>query len=327
MTGEMSPRMAQLIEQYARALEAQGYSAATLETRRYQLRIFGRYLATREIGDPRRVTPALLQDFRMELMRMPTAKGLPRRAGSVNNTLVAVKSLYRVLMELDVVPVDPARKLGLVRMPQRLPPPVLKPDEMAKLLDSIDPSTPHGGRARAMYELMYSTGARAGEMVGMEVGDVDLDERMVRIRHGKGGKQRVVPFGEVAAMYLENYLRWIRPGLCRQQRRSLPTALWLSWRGLPIEYQTVRYDLLQHLKTLGIEKRLTPHGLRHACATHLLDRHADLRHIQELLGHSSVETTQIYTHVSIGHLKETLQRCHPRERAAEPEPPSEPGKS
>jgi len=232
---------------------------------------------------------------------------------TVNNALEAVRGLYRVLLELDLVPVDPARKLHLLKEPEQLPPPVLKSDEMAKLLDSIDPSTPDGGRDRALYELLYSTGARAGETVAMEVDDVDIDERMVRIRCGKGGRQRVVPFGEVAATYLDNYLRWCRPGLCRQQGRPV-RALWLTARGQPIGYYTVRMRLRQYKEALGIEKRLTPHGLRHACATHLLERRAELRHIQELLGHASVATTQIYTHVSIGHLKETLARCHPRER-------------
>jgi site-specific recombinase XerD len=161
--------------------------------------------------------------------------------------------------------------------------------------------------------LLYSTGARAGETVAMEVDDVDLDERMVRIRCGKGGKQRVVRFGEVAASYLENYLHWCRPGLCRQHGRPI-RALWLTMLGKPMGYFTVRARLRQYREALGIEKRLTPHGLRHACATHLLERHAELRHIQELLGHASVATTQIYTHVEVGHLKEILQRCHPRER-------------
>jgi site-specific recombinase XerD len=246
-------------------------------------------------------------------MRTPTRKGLPKRASTINNLLVAVKDFYRVLLELDVVPVDPARKLVLVKMPQRLPPPVLKTEEVARLLDSIEPAMPHGGRDRAMYELMYSTGMRAGELVALEVGDVDLDERMVRIRRGKGGKQRVVPFGELAALYLENYLRWIRPELCRRQRGTVP-ALWLSYKGEPLGYTAVGKHLRRHVAALGLGKHLSPHGLRHACATHLLDRRAELRHIQELLGHTSVETTQIYTHVSIGHLKETLKRCHPRER-------------
>jgi len=308
-----SPRVAELVARYAQAIQARGCAVTTVRSKLICLHKFERFLASREVGELVKVTPALLEDFRMEVMHTPTQKGLPPRAVTVNNALEAVRGLYRVLLELDLVPVDPARKLHLLKEPEQLPPPVLKSDEMAKLLDSIDPSTPDGGRDRALYELLYSTGARAGETVAMEVDDVDIDERMVRIRCGKGGRQRVVPFGEVAATYLDNYLRWCRPGLCRQQGRPV-RALWLTARGQPIGYYTVRMRLRQYKEALGIEKRLTPHGLRHACATHLLERRAELRHIQELLGHASVATTQIYTHVSIGHLKETLARCHPRER-------------
>jgi site-specific recombinase XerD len=215
---------------------------------------------------------------------------------------------YRLLLESDVTPFDPSRRLTLLRKPQRLPPPVL-----TKLLDSIEPGTPLGGRDRALFELMYSTSARVGEMVAMELGDVDLDERLARIRKGKGGKQRIVPVGAVTAAYLDNYLRWVRPGFCRSGGAA-PRSLWLTPSGSVLCDYTVRLRLRRYLQALGIEKRLTPHGLRHVCATHLLERQADLRHIQELLGHASVATTQIYTHVSIGHLKGTLQRCHPRER-------------
>jgi integrase/recombinase XerD len=308
-----APQVAELVDLYAQALEARGYSALTVKSKRICLHKFERFLVGREVGDLMKVTPAMLEDFRMEVMHTPTAKGLPPRAVTVNNALEAVRGLYRVLHELDLLPVDPARRLHLLKEPEQLPPPVLKVDEMARLLDSIDPSTPDGGRDRALFELMYSTGTRAGETTAMEVDDVDLDERMVRIRCGKGGKQRVVPFGEVAAAYLENYLRWCRPGLCRQHSRPM-RALWLTMLGQPMGYFTVRARLRRYAEALGIDKRLTPHGLRHACATHLLERRAELRHIQELLGHASVATTQIYTHVSIGHLKETLQRCHPRER-------------
>jgi site-specific recombinase XerD len=134
----------------------------------------------------------------------------------------------------------------------------------------------------------------------------------VRIRKGKGSKQRIVPVGAVSAAYLDNYLRWVRPGFCRAGNMA-PRVLWLNPRGSPLSDYTVRMNLRPYLQALGIKKRLTSHGLRQASAIHLLERQADLCHIPELLGHASVATSQIYIHVSIGHLK-TLQRCHPRER-------------
>ncbi len=316
------PIMVEMLARFQDAMEARGYAGSTVTACLEDLRHLQRFLASREIGDPMRVTPALLDEFRLELVRMPGGNGLPRRPGTINNVLVAVRRFYRLLLESDVIPYDPSRRLGLLRKPQRLPPPVLAAEEVARLLDSIDPASPLGGRDRAFFELMYSTGARIGEMVAMEVGDVDLDEKLARIRKGKGGKQRTVPVGTVAAAYLDNYLRWVRPGFCRTGK-TVPRSLWLTPSGSPLCDYTVRIRLRRYLRALGLQKHLTPHGLRHACATHLLERQADLRHIQELLGHASVETTQIYTHVSIGHLKETLQRCHPRERGslATPEEP------
>lgn len=309
------PLMAEMLARFQDAMEARGYASSTLIATLENLRHLQRFLESREIGDAMRVTPALLDEFRLELVRTPGPNGLPRRPGTINNVLVAVRRFYRLLLESDALPYDPSRRLGLLRKPQRLPPPVLTSEEVAKLLDSIEPGTPLGGRDRAFFELMYSTGARIGEMVAMEVGDVDFEEKLARICKGKGGKQRTVPVGAVAAAYLDNYLRWVRPGFCRSAHVA-PRSLWLTPSGSPLCDYTVRIRLRRYLRALGLQKRLTPHGLRHACATHLLERQADLRHIQELLGHASVATTQIYTHVSIGHLKETLQRCHPRERAA-----------
>jgi site-specific recombinase XerD len=292
---------------------ARGYAHSTIVNAFENLRHLTRFLAARGITDPVHVTTELLEAFRLQMVRTPTPRGLPRRAGTINNALVAVRGFYRVLMEADLIPIDPARKLGLVKQTRRLPPPVLSPDEVARLLESIEPSTSRGARDRALFELMYSTGARVGEMVAMEVGDLDIGAHLARIRKGKGGKQRVVPFGTVAARHVENYLRWVRPELLG---RSTSELLWLTLHGTPLGAYTVRKRLHVYMRGVGIEKRLTPHGLRHACATHLLERHADLRHIQELLGHASVSTTQVYTHVAIGHLKETLTRCHPRERGS-----------
>lgn len=301
-----------LVTRYTHAMYARGYANATVTTCLENLRHFTRFLAERQL-DPMRVTTALLENFRIALLRTPTARGLPRRPGTVNNILLAVKSFYRVLLDADLVAYDPARKLQLMKQPRRLPPPVLSPDEVSRLLDSIDPATPKGGRDRALYELMYSSGARVSEVVGMELGDANLSDRLAWIRRGKGGKERVVPFGPIAASYLDNYLRWVRPGFCGA---LTPRALWLTPWGTPLCDYTVRVRLHRYIKALGLPKRLTPHGLRHACATHLLERHADLRHIQEILGHASISTTQVYTHVSVGHLKETLARCHPRERGS-----------
>ncbi len=309
------PRLPELLKRYEIALYGLGYAASSIKSFLECLRHFDRFLKAKQIEDPLHVTPALLDDFRTAMVQLPTPKGLPRRSATVNASLTAVRSFYRILSEADVIPYDPSRRLRMMRQHSRLPPAVLSPDEMAKVLDSIDPSTPRGGRDRAFFEMMYATGARIGEMLGMDVDDVDLSERLARIRHGKGGKERVVPFGTVAQNHLENYLRWVRPTFAG---KSTTRALWLNTTSTRLIRVTVRERLQGYLSTLGITKRLTPHGLRHACATHLLKRKADLRHIQELLGHASVEATQVYTHLEVEDLKETLARCHPRERTEVP---------
>jgi site-specific recombinase XerD len=304
------PTRESLLAQYADALRARGFSTKTAEVRSRWLRWFFTYLEGRGI-DVLRASGEHIESWRLELARTPSKHGLPRRSGTLNNAFVAVKSLYRVLGDRDLIAHDPTRRLRYLKKPQHLPPPVLSVDETTKLLDSIDPASPRGGRDRAMVEVLYATGIRVGELVGLDLDDVDLGERLCRIRHGKGQKQRVVPFGSMAASYLDNYIRWSRPTF-----RPAPSerALWLNRWGTRLIDDGVRQALRRYLPALAIEKRVTPHGLRHACATHLLECQADLRHIQELLGHTSVQTTQIYTHLSIKHLKETLARCHPRER-------------
>jgi site-specific recombinase XerD len=300
-----------LFDRYTKAVVSRGFSERTVYMRGLQLRRFARFLAERGVTDLVRVSLGDIEAWRQELARTPTMHGLPRRASTLNNSIIAVKTFYRLLHEDDVIPHDPGRRVPFVKVPRRLPPAVLSEDEARRLLDTIDPSTPLGGRDRAIFELLYSTGVRVGELCAMDVEDLEIDRRLCRVRKGKGGKQRVVPIGQITAMQLDHYLRWVRPQLLQGR---VTAALWLSRSGLRLVAETVRCLAGQYARAAGVTKKLTPHGLRHACATHLLERQADLRHIQELLGHSSVQSTQIYTHVSVKHLRETLQRCHPRER-------------
>jgi site-specific recombinase XerD len=297
------------------ALRARGYAASTIKAAVECLHIYERFLEAQAL-DPMRVTPGQLAEFHTEVGNSITPAGLPLRPGTINNILGAVKRLYRQLFEADVLAYDPARKLQLVKQPPRLPPPVISEAETARLLDGIDPSDGREARDRALLELMYSTGARVNETASIEVDDLDLANRTVRINKGKGGKQRVVPFGPVAAEQLDHYIRWVRPDLAGSRATR---ALWLTSRGTPMRPYLIRRRMERYVRQAELGRKVTPHGLRHACATHLLERHADLRHIQELLGHSSVETTQIYTRVSVKHLKKTLERCHPRERAGSDE--------
>jgi len=166
-----------------------------------------------------------------------------------------------------------------------------------------------GLRDRAMLELLYSTGIRVSELAALNVGDLDLRNAELRVR-GKGSKERIVPLGEVVREYLGRYLSASRPYLAPTEK----PALFLSLRGKRFHYTNISFLVRSYGRKAGIRKRVSPHGLRHTCATHLLQGRADIRHIQRILGHASIATTQRYTRVEIADLKKVLKRCHPRER-------------
>jgi integrase/recombinase XerD len=179
-------------------------------------------------------------------------------------------------------------------------------------VEAPDTSKALGYRDRTLLEVLYATAIRRAELLALAVGDVDLEEGLVRVERGKGGKGPVVPLTVVAAQHLEHYLRWVRPELVL--RRPRERALFVSFRAWPLDTRTLGDLLIGYARTAGVQKRVTCHGFRHACATHMLEAGADLRPIQELLGHNSISSTEIYTHVSLKHLRQTYDRCHPRQR-------------
>ena len=285
----------------------------TLEYYVFHLRHLFVFLKNRGIEEAARVRNEDLESFRLSVASMLTERGRLPSNTYLNSRLAAVKSLYRWLYDTDAIGYDPTRKLGAAKIPRRLPKTVLTVEEAVRLVESPDRSTPLGVRDRAMLELLYATGLRRGELLALDEDDVSIEEQIVRVLHGKGGKSRVSPFGKIAALALDQYRRWIRPELVRT--RPAETALFVSFRGLRLGPQTLAEIVAEAALSVGIEHHVTPHALRHACATHMLEAGADLRHIQELLGHESISSTQIYTHISIRHLKETYARTHPRERS------------
>jgi site-specific recombinase XerD len=249
------------------------------------LREFADFLEARGLGVDD-VDVRVLVAYASELGR--ARRGLA--PATVARRLAAVRSFLRFTLGPERVP-DAAIA---PRRPQRLPE-APKPDEVEEILDGLDGEGPLALRNRALVELVYSAGLRAAEAVGLELADVDFEQEHVRVR-GKGGKERVVPLGEEAAHLLGRYLREARPELAR----GAEDALFLSARGRRLDTSTLR-RLLPH-----------PHRLRHSFATHLLEGGADLRTIQELLGHSSLSTTQVYSHVSAKRLRKVYDRAHPR---------------
>jgi site-specific recombinase XerD len=269
-----------------RFLESPALAEATRRAYRVDVEEFARWLEERgtRLGA---VDVRVIADYAAELGR-----GRPRKLApaTIARKLAAVRAFLRHALGAGRVP-DAS---FAPRRPRRLPE-APRPREVDGELESLDGETPLAVRNRALVELVYSVGLRSQEAVDLDLADVDFEQELVHVK-GKGGKERVVPLGEEAAHRLGRYLREARPELAR----GAENALFLSARGRRLDTSTLR-RLLPH-----------PHRLRHAFATHLLEGGADLRTIQELLGHSSLSTTQVYSHVDAGRLRKVYDRAHPR---------------
>jgi integrase/recombinase XerC len=231
---------------------------------------------------------------------------------TVARKLAAIRSLFRFLHREGKIVKNPAR---LVRTPRasRHSPRVLSPQEVEVILQLPDQQTDRGARDAGMLELLYATGVRVSELVGLNLEDCSLSERLVKVR-GKGRKERLVPFGEKARSALCNYLQARGRLLMRQRTSREPNALFLNLRGRRISVRSVQRILQKYLEESALMLEVHPHLFRHSFATHLLNSGADLRSIQELLGHESLATTQKYTHLAVDQLVQTYQASHPRAR-------------
>lgn len=290
---------------YARA--ERGLAANTLAAYRRDLTRYLDWLDARG----REPASATREDVLSYLAGLSDAGLGPR---SVERALAAIRHMARFAVREGLADTDPTSKVASPKRPKRLPD-VLSIEEARRLV-TAPPETALGPRDRAMLELLYGCGLRASELVGLDAADVDLDERTVRVR-GKGGKERVVPIGGAAAHALSAYARDVRPDLVRRAlaRKGVKDAgaLWLSARGTRLTRQSVWRLLGAWARSAGVSAH--PHTLRHSYATHLVQGGADLRAVQELLGHSDISTTQVYTEISREHVREEYYSLHPRARA------------
>ena len=232
-----------------------------------------------------------------------------RAPSSVARALVAVRTLHRFLADEGGASADPAAYVAPPRVPQGLPKPLTE-DEVQSLLDQVTGSTPVARRDRALLEVLYGTGARISEVCGLSLGDVDLDSSLLRVL-GKGSKERIVPIGRYAVVAL---VEWLGPGGRPLMVGSAAAAVFVNQRGGRLSRQGAWAIVRQYGDRAGLGDRLSPHVLRHSCATHLLDHGADIRVVQELLGHASISTTQVYTKVSTERLRAIYDAAHPRAR-------------
>ena len=291
-----------------------GLSEHTLSAYRRDLRRYVAFLTRRDMLEPGEVEEVTVRSFVASLSASTHGPNdAPYRATSVARTLSAVRSFHRFLLREGVTDRDPAVGVPQPRLPRSLPRP-LPVEDVRRLLEAPDEGSPAGLRDRAILELLYGSGLRISELTGLDVDDLDLEEGSVRVL-GKGGNEREVPLGSFGRDAVGAYLTRGRPALASVATRG---ALFLNARGGRLSRQSCARLLSRYVRLAGIERRVTLHTLRHSFATHLLEGGADVRVVQELLGHASVATTQIYTLVTARHLREVYEESHPRARRRVP---------
>lgn len=275
-------------------------SPHTIRNYAEDLRLFQSFLdqAPAEGNDPLGINPKRLRRYSAWL------SGLGYRPSTIARRLASLRSYYRFLRRRGLADSDPSMALRNPKQSKRLPR-LLRVDEVLTLLDSVVMDTAAGLRDRAMFETLYGGGLRVSELVALDLADVDREQQMVRVR-GKGRRERLCPIGGMAAQCLEWWLPVRKPKVAGDH------ALFLNQRGTRLTSRSVGRLLEGHLARVGLVHSASPHTLRHSFATHLLDRGADLRSVQELLGHRKLTTTQIYTHVTQDRLLDIYQGAHPR---------------
>lgn len=281
------------IQKFMTFLEVEkNYSPHTLLNYRHDLQEFQDFLAQ---------TPLAAADYQLLRRYLAVLRGRNLRPRSVARKLSSLRSLFRFLQRENVIKQNPAKLLMTPKLDKPLPH-FMTEEDAAVLIETPQPDRKNEGRDRAIFETLYSTGLRVSELVGLNVDSVDMISNVVRVM-GKGRKERVVPIGDTALSAIKEYM---------DRRPHQSQVLFLNKNGGRLSTQSVRDIIRKHMLKAAIRQHVTPHMFRHSFATHLLNRGADLRSVQELLGHVNLSTTQIYTHLTTDKLKKVYQSAHPR---------------
>lgn len=306
-----------LLNEYAQSMAAQGYSPSTTEVYQKHIRVFLGWLKKEKgllrIQD---INREILRDFQSKLYQEKRKRdGKPLGLGTRARVLIALKHFFKFLLKRSFLVYNPACDLELPRLRKDTLKQTLKEQEIKKMLEV--PKNRYEGidlRDKAILELLYSTGIRNTEARMLKVQDLDLERQEVRILNGKGyfgKKERLLPLGRKASLALEDYLTQIRPKFLKKKSSSI---LFVTKSGRPLKINLLNQIVKRLARLAGIKKKVFPHILRHSFATHLLRHGADIRHVQAMLGHASLDSTQVYTHVEISDLKRVHKKTHPRER-------------
>jgi integrase/recombinase XerD len=293
-------------------IKTQGWSLRTLEGYLSEIRFFLTYLENETtLTSFNDVDIKLLSAYQNYLYSQTSKSGKRLSLATLAKKLSALRTFFRFLYQTDVILFDPSAALIRPKTGRKLPRGIMSEGQIKKLMQQPDLKNPLEFRDRTMLELLYATGIRNSELRGLHLFDIDLPELKIIIRKGKGSKERIVPLGEIAAGFLQEYITTIRTKLTADLQNEY---LFVSKNGRQITVGNLIWIFEKYAKRAGLEKQFTPHSLRHSCATHMLKHGADLRYIQEMLGHASEATTQIYTRVEPKDLREVHRRFHPRER-------------
>ena len=316
--------MAAAVNDYLGAIAAKGFSAYTIAYRSRSLAHLVVWLAERGVSHPGDVSPPVLERYQRSLFHHRKTDGSPLSFRTQVSYLVPVKALFAWLAKTHRIAFNPASELEMPRIERRLPKAILNLGEIEAVLSTAELTDPVGLRDRAIMEVAYSTGMRRGELCHLRLDDVDVERGVVAVRQGKGHKDRFVPIGSRALAWVDRYLVEVRPMLVVPPDEGF-VFLTLEGNDLTPDHLTDRIG--RYIRD-ATGKPGSCHAFRHTMATLMLEHGADIRHIQEMLGHVELSTTQIYTHVSIDALKEVHNRCHPgatntHHRSPEDSEPSE----
>ncbi len=295
--------MQEVFNKYINYLTAErNASRYTVRNYTHDLLDFFSYLKSREVASLNEVNKQVLRGYLSQLVNDDFAKV------SISRKLSAIRSFYRYLLREKLVASSPVAATSSPKLDKRLPD-FLTPEETVRLLEAPDLATPQGQRDRALMELLYASGLRVSELVSLDLGQINLNTGEIRV-WGKGAKERMVLMGKPAAMALSTYLSHGRPRLLAKKNN----ALFVNRDGGRLTERSIQRTLTKYARIAGISKRAHPHMLRHTFATHLLDGGADLRVVQELLGHANLVSTQIYTHVTKSQARKVYLSAHPLAR-------------
>lgn len=279
-----------------------GLADNTIESYRRDILQFSKFLATKEISDWEVVGVSEINLFLRELFQSN------KSISTISRMISSLRKFFLFLVQENIIEVSPVENIELPKKEKFLPK-ILSVDEVDRLISTPDISSPLGLRDRAILEVMYSTGLRVSEVINLVLSDLHLSIGLIHMV-GKGEKERLIPIGDQAALWVSDYLENSRPFLQKKQKPN--NALFLNHRGSSLSRQAIWQNLNKIATQSGTSKKITPHMLRHSFATHLLENGADLRIVQELLGHSDINTTEIYTHVTKQRLIEVYNNSFPR---------------